>query len=272
MQSATWLGGQLRFGVLPKEGIMIRCRLLTAAFCILSLLSVREYACGAGGTSTVATKGQPALVSASWPDGVGELVNDPARTRGWNSWFTEWPNDVKQYAFEIKSTDDLNRLIAKLAAIQSELRQIRLSHLKEPRGLGWVTQVPEGNGIPVIFSIGDQAHIDEWYKQVRKPFGVMEFTAAPVAVPPTLTVFVQNESVNLAELEIPDGIVVAIGYVPTVFHKSNTTIEREWEKEAADREVDRELETLKQTLDSSSLKAMNKIEAFLDSRKGRTNR
>ena len=251
---------------------MVHCRLLTTALCFVSLLSVMDYACAAGGTSTVATRNQPAFVSPSWSRGIGELVNDPSRTSGWNSWFTEWPNDVNQYAFEIKSTDDLNRLIAKLAAIKSDLRQIRLSHLKEPSGLGWVTRVPEGNGIAVIFSIGDQARIDEWYKHVRKPFGVMEFTAAPVAVPPTLTIFVQNESVNLAELEIPDGIVVSIGYVPTVFHKSNTTIELQQEKEAANREVDRELETLKENLDASSLAAMNKIEAFLDSRKGRTRR
>jgi hypothetical protein len=67
----------------------------------------------AGGTSIVASPGQPASVSTGWPEGVGELVNDPARTTGWNSWFTEWPNDVNQYAFEIKTMGDLNRLIQK---------------------------------------------------------------------------------------------------------------------------------------------------------------
>lgn len=144
-----------------------------------------------------------------------------------------------------------------------------MSYLKEPNGLGWVTRVPEGNGIPVIFSIGDQARIDEWFKRVRKPFGQMEFTATPEAVPPTLTIFVQNESIELDKLEIPDGIDVSVGYVPTVFHKSNTTIEQEREKAAADRDEEHELDLLKQKLDDSSLAAMKKIEAFLDSRKGR---
>ena len=251
---------------------MIHCRFLTLAFCVASVLSVTDDSLAAGGTSVVATKGQPAYLSPSWPEGVGQLVNDPSRTSGWNSWFTEWPNDVNQYAFEIKSTDDLNRLIAKLAAIKTDLRQIRLSHLKEPSGLGWVTRVPEGNGIPIIISIGDQPCIDEWFKRVRKPFGVMEFIATPVAVPPTLTIFVQNELVKLDELEIPEGIHVSNGYVPTIFHKSNTTIEQQREKEAANRNVERDLETLKQTLDDSSLAALNAIDAFLASRKGRTKR
>ena len=84
-------------------------------------------------------------------------MNDPTRTTGWNSWFSEWPNDVDQYALEITTTDDLNRLIEKLSATKSEVRQIRLSYLKEPVGLGWVTSLPEGNHIAAIFSIGDQS-------------------------------------------------------------------------------------------------------------------
>jgi hypothetical protein len=226
----------------------------------------------AAGTSMVATKGQPAYVSPNWAEGVGELVNDGSRTSGWNSWFTEWPNDVNQYAFEIKSTDDLNRLIAKLAAIKTDLRQIRLSYLKEPDGLGWVTQVPERNGIPVIFSIGDQVRIDQWYRRVRKPFGVMEFTAAPVAVPPTLTIFAGNEAVKLKELQIPEGIDVSMGYVPTVFHKSNTKLEQKKENERANQDRQLKLETLKQGLDDASRAAIKEIEAFLESRKGKTDR
>lgn len=182
---------------------MPRCQLVTLALCLVTTIALHDDAFGAGGTSVVATKGQPAHVSPNWPKGAGELINDASRTTGWNSWFSGWPNDVNQYAFEINSTDDLNRLIERLASVKSDLRQIRLSHLKEPNGLGWVTRVPEGNGIAVIFSIGDQARIDEWYTHVRKPFGVMEFTATPVAVPPTLTVFVQNTVVDLDELTVP---------------------------------------------------------------------
>ena len=164
---------------------MLRRILSLSACAIVFACLFTAHAFAAGGTSIIAHEGRDAHVSASWPQGVDALVNDPARTTGWNSWFTEWPNDVSQYAFDIESVDDLNRLIQALAAVDSPLRQIRLSHLKEPNGLGWVTRVPQGNDIAVVFSIGDQARIDAWYKQVRKPFGVMEFVAAPVAVPPT---------------------------------------------------------------------------------------
>lgn len=103
---------------------MIACRFLTLAICIAAVFSFANHTLAAGGTSIVATKGQSAHVSPGWPDGAGELVNTASRTSGWNSWFSEWPNDVNQYAFEIESTDDVNRLIEKLAAIKSNLRQI----------------------------------------------------------------------------------------------------------------------------------------------------
>lgn len=223
-----------------------------AVFCGSSILLA------AGGTSNIAVKGQPAHVSSGWPEGVAAIVNDPSRTSGWNSWFSEWPNDVNQYALEIKNTADLNQLIAKLAATKSELRQIRLSPHKEPQGLGWVTNLPEGNKVPVIFSIGDQSQIDEWYKRVRKPFGVMEFTAAPIAVPPTLTIFVQNPVVNLDELKIPAGITVTMGAVPTVFHKFNT-------KDEAVREEKATKKIATEKVDPAVQAAVDKITAFLKS-------
>jgi hypothetical protein len=134
---------------------------LTSVLCLAAAYSATDRLLAAGGTSVVAAKGQATYVSPTWPDGVGELVNDPLRTSGWNPWFTGCPNDVHHYAFEINSTDDLNRLIARLAAIKTDLQQIRLSHLKEPAGLGWATRLPEGNRIPVIFSIGDQARVEQ---------------------------------------------------------------------------------------------------------------
>jgi hypothetical protein len=217
----------------------------------------------AGGTAVIAAKGQPVTASPAWPEGVEDIVNDPTRTTGWNSWFSEWPNDVQQYAFEIKTTDDLNRLIERLAATKAEVRQIRLSHLPEPSGLGWVTQLPEGNKIAAIYSIGDQSRIDEWYKRVRKPFGVMEFTAAPVAVPPTLTIFVRNKSVNLDELKIPREITVTSGYVPTVFHRFNTKDETKREAAAALKGAQNEG---KEKLDPTAQDATDRIAAFLKKR------
>lgn len=220
----------------------------------------------AGGTSIVATQGSPATVSPGWPAGVGELVNDAARTDGWNSWFTEWPNDVNQYGFVIATNDDLNRLIQKLASIKSDVRQIRLSHLKEPQALGWVTRLPADNKIAVVFSIGDQSRIDEWYKHVRKPFGQIKFLAVPVAVPPTLTIFVQNDAVNLDALHIPKGIELTSGYVPAVFHRSNTTVEKK--QEAAAEKIKTTTNLVQDPLDPTARAAAGKIAAFLKKQSG----
>ncbi len=49
--------------------------------------------------------------------------------------------------------------------------------------------------------------------------------------PPTLTIFVQNDAVDLDKLKIPAGISVEAGYVPTVFHRSNTKLEKQKEEE-----------------------------------------
>jgi hypothetical protein len=135
-------------------------RFLTLALCLASAFLVTDQLLAAAGTSVVATKGRATCVSPIWPEGVGELVNDPLRTSGWNSWFTEWPKDVNQYALEIKSTDDLNRL----------------------------------------------------------------------------------------------------------FHKSNTTLEQETEKEGSNRGVEGDSETLKQKREDTSLAAMKEIELFIEQR------
>lgn len=186
-----------------------------------------SQALAAGGTDIVATKGQLAYVQETWPKGVAEIVNDPVRTTGWNDWFSEWPNDVNQYAMDAQSVEDVNRLIAKLAAVKSDLKEIRLCAMKEPVGFGWLTSVPKGNQIPMMFSIGDQTRLDQWYAHVRRPFGQIEFEACPVAVPPTLTIFVQNPVIELERLNIPKEILVLEGYIPSGFHKSNTKQERE---------------------------------------------
>src|SRR5262245_22020286 len=102
----------------------MQCRSRRSACSVVLILFAASNLMAAGGTNTIATKGQSVTVSTAWPEGVDAIVNDPTRTSGWNSWFSEWPNDVNQYAFEITTIDDLNRLIEKLSATKSEVRQI----------------------------------------------------------------------------------------------------------------------------------------------------
>ena len=184
----------------------------------------------AGGTSKIASNGQPVPAAEHWPAGLEAVVNDPARTDGWNAWFTEWPNDVVHYQHrfaapeqtDVTATTRINALLKKFAAIRAGELHVHLSPQSEPRGYGWVSSLPEGNGTPVMLSIGNQQRIDEWYRRLGgEKFGVMEFTAAPVAVPPTLTIYTRNPAVDLDRLEIPDRLTVTVGGVPGVFHVSN---------------------------------------------------
>jgi hypothetical protein len=187
---------------------------------------------GAGGTMTVARPGEPAAINPNWPEGVAALVNDAARTHGWHGWFSGWPSDVNHYGYQIATMDDVNHLVEKLAAVKAPLRLIRLSPLKEPGSLGWVTRLAKGNRVAVVFSVGDQERVNDWYKHLRQPFGVMEFQAVPVAVPPTLTIFVQNDTSDLDQLKVPAGISVEAGYVPTLFYRSHTKAEKQREEKA----------------------------------------
>src|SRR5512136_1443436 len=90
-------------------------------------------------TDQVAWRGKPVAAQPDWPEGVLDLVNDPLRTDGWKPWFSEWPNDVDFYAFQVSGTNDVNRLIAKLAAIRSTEARVLLYPDKEPRALGFTT-------------------------------------------------------------------------------------------------------------------------------------
>lgn len=120
----------------------------------------------AGRTDVAITSGEKAHVVRSWPQGTGNTVNDPCRTNEWKPYFTEWPTDVHHYGLVIKSTDELNRIIIRLSVIKGDLKQIRLFYRTETHGLGFVTSLPEGNGIPVMFTTRDQKQIEDWFKQL----------------------------------------------------------------------------------------------------------
>jgi hypothetical protein len=200
----------------------------------------------AAGTSQVATKGQAVQDRTTWQRGVVELLNDPRRGDAWSDWFSEWPSDVEQYEFRVENSAQLNEVIATFCKIQvarADAKQppppleIRLSPLAEPSGYGWVSKFEKGNKLPAVFSLGNQQELELWYDNFIKPmngrFGQMEFEKTPVAVPPTLTIFVGNEVVDLKKLRIPQGVHISIGDLPTLWHESNL-IERKPKKSEVD--------------------------------------
>ncbi|MGC1274291.1 MAG: hypothetical protein WBC44_11340 [Planctomycetaceae bacterium] len=198
---------------------------------LLALSLVPTTAFPIAGTDKIADKGQSVTASPNWPQGLVDVVNDPARTDGWNDWFSEWPNDVVHYQFQfaetgqinVTGTGQINLLLKKFAAVRASELHVHLSPQQEPRGYGWVSSLPAGNGTPVMLSFGDQQRIDEWYQCLGgRKFGVMEFEGVPVAVPLTLTIYTRHPAVDLDRLEIPDNLTVTVGDVPRVFHDWKT--------------------------------------------------
>ncbi len=194
------------------------CLLGIVVGCIL-VCAPRAWA--AGGTSQVASKGHKVTAQESWPKGLAECLKHPSRTAGWNPWFTEWPNDVEHFQFVIKNTDEANEVLKLFAEIKADLH-VHLALGEEPAGIGWVSKLEPGNDTALLLSCGDQNRMNEWYAQLGgRKFGVMEFERCPVAVPPTLTIFVQNKAIDLEALRIPGKIRVSAGHVPGAFHISN---------------------------------------------------
>ena len=175
-------------------------------------------------TTKVAREGQPVSADSDWPEGVLELVNDPLRTDGWNPWFSEWPSDVNHYGMKVRNVDDINHLIAKLAAIKVTNAQVCLRPEKEVGALGFTTQIEKGNGLAATFSIGNQKRINQWYERLPKPesgpreFGVHRLTKPPEAVPPTLTLYVGHAAVDLKRLSVPTKVNV-ISEIPEVYRQ-----------------------------------------------------
>lgn len=201
-------------------------RKLLSAYLIVILLSICSSLHARGGTFRVATKGQKVSNVTSWPKGLEAFLNHPSRTDGWNDWFTEWPNDVEHYQFEVKDTEEANAVLAKFANVKSDKLRVRLSPGKEPRSIGWVSEIKAGNKTAMLFTTGDQERLDEWFEQLDGgKFGTMEFAKAPTAVPPTLTIFVENDAIDLDKLIIPPSIQVEAGSTPGLFDVGNLKVD-----------------------------------------------
>jgi hypothetical protein len=146
------------------------------------------------------------------------LINDPLRGDGWTPCFSEWPNDVNHYAMRVKSPKDVQHLIDLLVEIEGSSVSVFLAPGSEPTGLGFTTSLPEGNGIGATFSVGSQKRIDQWYEHLDKvkpgvrKFGVHIYEKPPIALPPTLTLYVGNEAVDLATFQIPVKVDVGRRY------------------------------------------------------------
>jgi hypothetical protein len=179
------------------------------------ILGAPSVVCAIAGFSAVASQDQKLEDNGHWPVKMVGVLNDPARTVGWNFWFSECPNDVNQYAFVAKSTDDLNRILKKLAAVDAKGMTVVLALGKE-FPVGNFAFLKKGNNAAAVLAFGNQSRINQWYIHLKEPegepgvkkFGVHRYTEPPKAMPPTLTIYVENPAVNVEKLSIPAELTV----------------------------------------------------------------
>lgn len=168
------------------------------------------------GFSSVAVQDQKLEDNGQWPVKMVDVLNDPARTVGWNFWFSECPNDVNNYVFLAKSPDDLNRILKKLTAVDAKGINVVLALGKE-FPTGGFSFLKKGNNAAAVLAFGNQTMINAWFMHLKEPvgepgvkqFGVNRYTEPPKAMPPTLTIYVENPAVNVDKLIIPPEITVA---------------------------------------------------------------
>ncbi|HWN96044.1 MAG TPA: hypothetical protein VNT99_13485 [Methylomirabilota bacterium] len=166
------------------------------------------------GSRPVAWPGQPVPSDRGWPAGAVELINDPARTEGWNPWFSGWPNDVHYYVFKLSDSVDANRLIQRLAAIRTNVH-LKLNPAREAGALAFTTRMKPGNSHAAVFSLGNQRVLDELFAQRSRARSVPGNSASQpaarpaAALPPTFTLYVGHPSIDLSKLGIPDHVNVS---------------------------------------------------------------
>jgi hypothetical protein len=151
-----------------------------------------------------------------WAKGIHELLLDPSRKVGWQSWFTELPNDLEQYAFAVRTTADAQRLINLLAKVEAGNRTVVLDPGRGPRGLGNWQDKAEGREWGAELSFGNEATLRRWFDRLRpdpdgkKRFGKSVVESAPRPAPPTLTLHLGTASIDPAALAFPRNVTVEI--------------------------------------------------------------
>jgi hypothetical protein len=121
---------------------------------------------------------------------------------------------VNFYEYKIHDAGDVNHLLKSLAGIKTTNATLRLNPGKQATALGFSTVLAKTNQTAAVFSVGNQSLLHEWYQRLPeiKPgvrrFGVTEFTNAPDSLPPTLTLYVGHQAIDLQKLQIPDTVMV----------------------------------------------------------------
>src|SRR5687767_2304735 len=158
------------------------------------------------GTEQLVGEYDPIQERLGWPKGVFDLLQDPTRKVGWNFWFSGQPNDVEHYAFAVRTTQDVQRLIDAFAKIDDRRKRLAFHPGRGPRGLGDFRFNAKGREWGAVLSVSNRdavARANAPDVQAGKP-------AVYMSSPTVLDIHLGTADINLAELRIPKDLTLAV--------------------------------------------------------------
>jgi hypothetical protein len=183
---------------------------------LLLLLAAATRVLAAAGTDPLVGEYGVIEKRPDWPKGMYEMLLDPSRKVGWNSWFSECPNDLSQYAFAARTNADAQRLIDALAKVEAKRRVVVLNPGRGPHGLGDWGPKAEGREWGAEVAFGNAAVLKRWFEWIapdkdgKRRFGSQVIAGPPEPCPPTLTIYLGTANIEPADLVIPKGVMLEI--------------------------------------------------------------
>jgi hypothetical protein len=177
-----------------------------AVFAVLASASMVAAAAAMSGTDQLVGEYDPIQEQPGWPRGVLELLQDPTRKVGWNSWFSGQPNDVEHYAFAVRTTQDVQRLLDAFARIDDRRKRVAFDPGRGPRGLGSILFAAKGREWGAVLSVSNRdavARANVKDVQAGKP-------AVYMSSPTVLSIHLGTADVNLTELRIPKDLTLSV--------------------------------------------------------------
>jgi hypothetical protein len=172
----------------------------------LASMAMVAAAAAMSGTDQLVGEYDPIQERLGWPKGVLELLQDPTRKVGWNSWFSGQPNDIEHYTFAVRTTQDVQRLIDAFAKIDDRRKRLAFHPGRGPRGLGDFRFNAKGREWGAVLSVSNRdavARANAPDVQAGKP-------AVYMSSPTVLDIHLGTADINLAELRIPKDLTLAV--------------------------------------------------------------
>jgi hypothetical protein len=171
---------------------------------LLTWLASAATALSMAGTDQLVGEYEPIEERPGWPKGVHEVLLDPTRKVGWRSWFSELPNDGEQYAFAVRTTRDLQRLLDAFAKVDDPKKRFAINPGRGPRGLGDWRPTAKGREWAAVLGFSNRDLVAKYNQRELQRGEPIVHQGSPT----TLTVYLGSANIDLFSLQLPDKVTI----------------------------------------------------------------